>query len=139
MAEQTMESGLAKLRGRRPWTEDEARRVIEAWKASGVTVPAFARKVGLAVDRVYRWRERLGAAPAEPRARGTRRASPRVSALVPVVVRATPAAPPSDASAPVTVCTREGLRVEVAGLDAASAAWVATLVRSLGTLGEVSS
>jgi hypothetical protein len=133
MVEQTMESGLARLRGRRPWTKDEARRVIEAWKASGVTVRAFARGAGLAVDRVYRWRGRLGVMPAVGSARGVRRESPPVSALVPVVVRATPTAPPSGASAPVTVCTGEGLRVEVAALDAVSAAWVAMLVRSLGT------
>jgi hypothetical protein len=139
MFEQTMKSGLAKLRGRRPWTEDEARRVITAWKASGVTVRAFALRAGLAVDRVYRWRGRLGAVPAVESARGVWRESPPVSALVPVVVRATPTGPPSEGSAPVTVCTREGLRVEVAALDAASAAWVATLVRSLEMPGEVSS
>jgi transposase-like protein len=139
MAEQTMESGLARLRGRRPWTEDEARRVIEAWKTSGLTVSVFARRAGLAVDRVYRWRARLGAVHAEAGALGVRRRSPPVSALVPVVVRTTPPAPPLEASAKVTVCTREGLRVEVTALEAASAAWVATLVRSLGMPEEVSS
>lgn len=132
MAEQTMDSWFARLRGAQPWTEDEARRVIEAWESSGLTVSAFARKAGLAADRVYRWRGRLGAAPVESGAIVT-------PALVPVVVRAALTAPPPEASSPVTVCTREGLRVEVAALDAASAAWVATLVRSLGAQQEVSS
>lgn len=139
MAEQTMENWLARLRGARPWTKDEAQRVIEAWKASGLTVFAFAHKAGLATDRVYRWRRRLVATPGRSGAIVTRHKPPTVPALVPVVVRATPAATPSEASSPVTVCTREGLRVEVAALDAASAAWVAALVRSLGSQQEVSS
>jgi hypothetical protein len=54
-----------------------------------------------------------------------------VPAFLPVTVRATPTPPLGVA---VTVCTREGLRVEVKELDATSAAWVATLVRSLAEM-----
>lgn len=48
-------------------------------------------------------------------------------AFLPVIVRP----PPSAAATGVTVPMRDGVEVEVARLDAASAAWVATLVRSL--------
>jgi transposase-like protein len=132
MAEQRTESGLAGLQGSRPWTEDEGRRVIEAWRASGLTVAAFAREAGLKSKRVYWWREQLGATPVEAGALEVRDEPRRAPVFLPVVLRPAPAEPPPGASVPVTVCAREGLRIEVALLDAASAAWVATLVRSLG-------
>ena len=132
MAKQTMESWLAGLRGSRPWTTNEGRRVIEAWETSGLTVAAFARKTELKAKRVYWWREQLGANAAEASAIEVRREPPAAPAFVPVVVRAAPAMQPPGVGVPVTVCTRGGLRVEVATLDAASAAWVTSLVRSLG-------
>jgi len=99
--------------------------VIDSWRTSGLTVAAFAREAGLKASRVYGWREQIGAAPAKA---GSREAP----VLLPVVLRGGPTAPPPGARAPITVCARDGLRVEVAALDAASAAWVATLMRSLG-------
>ena len=123
---QVAESWLLELQGPRPWTEPEARRVIEAWKASGETVSAFARRTGLLRQRVYCWRERLGFAPSKEATHEAREMS--VPAFLPVTV----SAPPSPSTgAVVTVCTRDGLRIEVAELDATSAAWVASLVRSL--------
>jgi hypothetical protein len=123
---QTTETWLVELQGPRPWTEPEARRVIEVWKASGETVSAFARHKGLLRQRVYGWCRRLGLGPAKEAAREAREMS--VPAFVPVTVRA---APSSSTGAAVTVCTPDGLRIEVAELDATSAAWVASLVRSL--------
>jgi transposase-like protein len=127
MDEQTTETWLSELRGSRPWTEAEARRVIAACEASGEPIAAFARRSGFEPKRVYRWRDRLGAALAKSDAHELERVS--LPAFVPVTVRAAPA--PPNAGAAVTVCTRDGLRVEVTELDGASAAWVATLVRSL--------
>jgi hypothetical protein len=132
MAEHRTESWLAGLQGSRPWTEDEGRRVIEAWRTSGLTVAVFAREVGLKSKRVYWWREQLGSVPAKESALEVRDEPPTAPVFLPVVLHPAPAAPPPGASAPVTVCARDGLRIEVALLDAASAAWVATLVRSLG-------
>jgi transposase-like protein len=130
MSRAMTEKWLAELRGSRPWTEAEGQRVIEAWEASGESVASFARRTGLVPQRVYWWRGRLGAGAAKARVQQERVAS--VPAFLPVTVRA--------ASAPtlragVTVCTREGLRVEVAELDATSALWVATLVRSIEEMG----
>lgn len=124
----TTERWLAELRGSRPWTETEGRRVIDAWKASGEPVSAFARRAGLVPQRVYWWRGRLGAGLVKASAQEVREVP--VPAFLPVTVRAT-LAPTLSA---VTVCTQDGLRVEVKELDAASAAWVATLVRSLAEM-----
>jgi transposase-like protein len=126
MSKRTVDVDLSELRGARAWTEEEGRRVVEAWKASQETVHAFARRTGLVADRVYRWRRRLGAeATGEgPGGRGA-------TAFLPVIVRERSSVGASSGAA-VTLCTREGLRVEVAALDAGSAAWVATLMRALG-------
>ncbi len=121
------ERWLAELRGSRPWTEAEGRRVIAAWEASGESVAAFARRVGLVPQRMYWWRERLGAGLVKARVQEVGEVS--VTAFLPVTVRATST---PTLGAAVTVCTREGIRVEVTALDATTAAWVATLVRSLG-------
>lgn len=123
MGRQTKGGDLSELRGSRRWTEDEGRRVIEAWRASGKAVPAFAKASGFAPQRVYWWRDRL-----DQGAKADGIAPAPAPAFVPVIVRSTKTA--STASAAVTVCMRDGTRVEVTQLDAASAAWVATLVRS---------
>jgi hypothetical protein len=130
MSVRESEGWLLELRGSRPWTEAEGRRVLEAWSASGETVPSFARRVGLGAGRLYWWRERLGGAGTRAGARGVEPVSAPAPSFLPVVVRAASAIQ-LGTGAPVTVCTRGGLRVEVAALDAVSASWVATLVRSL--------
>ena len=73
-------------------------------------------------QRIYWWKERLG------RGRGGASALTAAPAFVPMTVRSAPVAM---ASAAVTVIAGEGLRIEVAELDATSAAWVATLVKTL--------
>lgn len=42
------------------WTAREARRVLSAWRKSGMSVNAFARRNGLTPQRVLWWRKRLG-------------------------------------------------------------------------------
>jgi transposase-like protein len=126
MGKAMTERWLAELRGSRAWTEAEGRRVVDAWEASGELVTTFARKVGLVPQRVYWWRDRLGRRPAAAPVQEAQEGS--VPAFLPVTIRMAPTLP---GSAAVTICTPEGLRVEVTALDATSAAWVATLVRSL--------
>lgn len=41
------------------WTEAQARRVLQAQEHSGLTVQVFARRVGIASWRLYKWRQRL--------------------------------------------------------------------------------
>jgi transposase-like protein len=59
---------------RRCWSVAEARAVLSAQAASGLSVGAFARREGLDDERLYRWQRRLAregksearAAPATP-------------------------------------------------------------------------
>jgi hypothetical protein len=44
---------------RRRWTEKEARAALVAQGASGLSLRAFARREGLDVQRLVRWRHRL--------------------------------------------------------------------------------
>lgn len=44
----------------RRWTEDDARRVLAAWRASGDSAYGFARDHGLNAQRLSWWSKRLG-------------------------------------------------------------------------------
>lgn len=63
----TKRRDLQALAGKRRWSEGDGRRVVEAWKTSGLSVAAFARKVGLPTWRVRNWRRRLGNPEPAPR------------------------------------------------------------------------
>jgi hypothetical protein len=41
------------------WSEDEGRRVVEAWRQSGENATAFARRHGLRARRLVYWSKRL--------------------------------------------------------------------------------
>ena len=43
------------------WTSDEAREVLAAQEASGLSVAAFAAQAGLQAQRLYVWRRQLAA------------------------------------------------------------------------------
>lgn len=126
MGKRTTVKALSELCGRRPWSEDEGRQVVAAWEASGDSVASFARRAGLVAQRVYWWKERLG------RSGTGERALTAAPAFLPVSVRAEAV---RLGNAAVTVTTSDGLRIEVADLDASSAAWVATLVKTLREVG----
>lgn len=55
---------LAVLVRSRYWRAAEAERVLEAWRRSGQSGAAFARRHGLSVRRLLRWRDRLQPSPA---------------------------------------------------------------------------
>ena len=66
------------------WREADAREALVAWRSSGLSVCAFARRHGLHSKRLYRWFRRLGAPPS---ARAGRAATPPASpSFVEVVV-----------------------------------------------------
>ena len=103
---------------RKPWTTDDARRVLDAWQASGQTMTAFATRHGLVPQRLCWWRSRVGAAPkAELVAAAT---------FVPVTVRPTDPIPTI-----ATVWFGDSIRVELRDLDGAAASFVASVVRAL--------
>ena len=45
---------------KRRWREEEARKLMSAWRGSGGTMWAFARENGLVAQRLYRWARHLG-------------------------------------------------------------------------------
>jgi hypothetical protein len=129
MDKQTAAKALSELRGRRRWSEEEGRFVIDAWEASGDSVPTFARRAGLFPQRVYWWKERLGRGGDASK---DALATPSTMAFVPMTVHADVTAPPlGELGAAVAVVLSPELRIEVAELDMTSAVWVATLVKSL--------
>ncbi len=99
----------------REWTAAEARRVLKAWRASGLPLATFARKRGLCAERVRWWRQRLddGHAPGE-----------ELLKLVPAVVAGLP---PSKANTALTVRAGEVV-VEIANVSAVPPAWVGTIL-----------
>jgi len=50
---------LLEVIGKRRWREEEARKVMLAWRGSGETMWAFARERGLVAQRLYRWARQL--------------------------------------------------------------------------------
>lgn len=50
------------------WSEDEGRRVVEAWRESGENATAFARRHGLRAKRLVYWSNRLEANASVPAA-----------------------------------------------------------------------
>jgi transposase-like protein len=118
-------AGVAELRGRRQWTEADARRVLDAWEASGESITAFARGAGLVPQRLCWWRERLTRGGGIVVDAGRQKAVASAPAFLPVSVR------PTTAGGAVVCVSSEGLRIEVGELDAASAAWVGAVVSSM--------
>lgn len=94
------------------WSEDEGRRVVDAWQRSGESAAAFSRRHGLQARRLVYWSKRL----ANP-------SSPTVS-FVPATVVA------SDEVAAI-IRAPGGIAIELASATAAQIAAIANaLVRS---------
>jgi transposase-like protein len=109
MGRTAAERRARELGASRKWTEEDAREALAALKASGESVNAFGRRVGIVPQRLLWWRSRLG------------RVMP---SFVPVEV--------TGGGPAVVLTTPRGTRIEVSSADAASAEWVATVVRALG-------
>lgn len=50
---------------KRRWADDDARTVLAAQEASGLSVAAFAAREGVDMQRLYFWRRRLGSCAVE--------------------------------------------------------------------------
>jgi transposase-like protein len=104
------------------WSESEAREALEAWSRSGETILDFARREGIAPTRLYRWKHLL-------KSRGTPANGP---SLIPVSVREGSVAwgrePRWTERSALVVDTGE-LRVAISEASAATAEWVATLLK----------
>lgn len=100
---------------RRHWSADHARGMLAAWRKSGLSLAAFARRQGLNAERLRWWRKRLGTAEKQDTA----------LAFIPAVVSAK--------SSPVVVRLPRGVEVEAPDLTAVPARWLAEVVRTLET------
>jgi hypothetical protein len=105
------------------WTAREARRVLSAWSASGLSMTAFARRHGLTAQRVWWWRKRLG----EWRAPGAEATSDDNRAIVPAVVAG--AVEPS--ASPVIVRVGPAVVIEVAEPALVAPAWLSAVLVEL--------
>ncbi len=72
---QSQRSGARRWAATLRWTERDAKRALEAWRASGLSLPAWCRREGVRYERMRRWRVQL--------ASGRR---PQCAALLPIVV-----------------------------------------------------
>lgn len=112
--------------GERDWTEAEARRVLAACEASGLSKRAFAFREGLRPQRLYWWTKRLALHRASRRRRET------AMRFVPAVVTA--AAPRPMPRAPITIRIGAKAAMEI-DPSAASASWVAAVMTELERIG----
>lgn len=93
------------------WCADDARRIFDEWKRSGESLAAFGRRHGYAAERLYWWRRRLAAEPAEL----------TTLSLVPATVT-------TETAAPITIRLPNGIGIESSG---ATPAWIAAVVSEL--------
>jgi hypothetical protein len=113
------------LRTRAHWKPADAAKVLGDWSRSGEALSGFACRHSLGLERLKRWRERLGTPPGQ-RPGG-------VARLVPVVV--TSAAPlamlePAASTFAVRLVV-DTVHIEVADAHGTDPRWVAALVHEL--------
>lgn len=109
---------------KRRWNAATARKVLGAWRASGVPLAVFAREHGIGVWRLGWWRKRFDAG-----------AGPREGGAVPIApLTFLPAAVVSGGGERAQIAVRlpSGVEVEAADVNALPVQWVAELARELG-------
>jgi len=82
------------------WREADARRALDAWGRSGLTIAQFARAQGVAPDRLYEWRRKLAATTGDLK---TAIVPDQLPALMPVRVAAA-----ASGDQPISVLLRSG-------------------------------
>jgi len=109
-------SELRDLREKR-WGAEEARRVLAAWRRSGLSMNAFAQEHGFVAQRLGWWKQKVGDGGAE------------LARFVPVVVG--PATERAPTNATVVLRSPRGTAVEVLDTQAVSPEWLSELVNGL--------
>jgi hypothetical protein len=111
----SFESWIATKRGPKKWRADDGARVIKEWKASGLSMAAFARQHEIDAQRVRWWRDR---APAKSSA----------LTLVPVTVRESMFA---RTNAVVSIAVGGDVRVDVDDPSRVAPLWFAAVIDAL--------
>ncbi len=100
------------------WKPEQARKELEAWRSSGLTLATYASRRGVTTTRLSWWRERLGE-PNEPASE---------MRLVPALVTSMPK--PASCGA-VTVRLPGDVTLEVSDVRLVPADWVAAVAWKL--------
>ena len=110
--------------GTEHWTEEHAKRQLEACARSGLSDASFAQREGIRARRLQWWRDRLGVRTAGKRA-GRRRSlsAPAVVKKASKVLLA--------GRAVVVIETRSGARLEIADAGRVLPSWIGAVVREL--------
>ena len=111
----------ATKRSWKQWKPAQARKVLEAWRSSGLSLGAYAQRRGVTTKRLSWWRERLG--ESEPRSE---------MRLVPAIV--TSLAMPTSGGA-VTVRLPGDVTLEVSDVRLVPPDWVAAVAWKLSRTG----
>lgn len=93
---------VTRVAARRYWRATDARIVVDAWRASGEGLGAFAKGYGIHPRRLGRWAGQLGQEAEE-------------AAVVFHPVRLVTAARPAGPCEPIEIALGEGVRVRVPG------------------------
>ena len=120
-AEKVQGSGGKK---RQRWNEQEARRVLEACRESGLSLGEFAAREGMKAGRLSRWQRRLAIGRGPEAGSGRRGKKAGGIRLIPAVAVAAPR------SGAVAVHLPGGVMVEVE-TSGVPVQWIVTLVASL--------
>ena len=83
------EEGAAPRRGRRSWTTDEKRRIVEERLADDASIAEIARRHDLNANQLFTWRRHFGVETLEPK---------ELAPIVPVTIASEMAADDSDAN-----------------------------------------
>lgn len=105
------------------WSAEEARRVLEEWRASGLALGRFARERGIGAERLRWWKKRLG--DWKEKAGGSEGVG-----LVPMVL-SEPEPVGAAGKASVVVRVPGGIVVEVEESAGVSTEWLVKLVSQL--------
>lgn len=105
------------------WSAEEARRVLEEWRASGLALGRFARERGIGAERLRWWKKRLG--DWKEKVGGSQGVG-----LVPMVL-SEPEAAGAAGKAAVVVRVPGGIVVEVEEPAGVSTEWLVKLVSQL--------
>jgi hypothetical protein len=111
----------ATKRSWKQWKPAQARKVLEAWRSSGLSLSAYAQRRGVTPQRLSWWRERLGEG-SEP--------EPSEMRLVPAIVTSMPAPMPALCGA-VTVRLPGDVTLEVSDVRLVPPDWVAAVAWKL--------
>ena len=120
---------MREVRGRR-WTADDARRVLTAWRTSGLSAAEFGRRHDFDNQRLGWWKKRLASTPSPKPKRKSTVARARLVPAKLVVAAPEAAAHPWRSTSAVVVHFPGGVLVE-ADSTTVSPAWVAALLREL--------